>query len=214
MALTIRQQTLGPFETHAYLLSCDASRECAVVDVGFETERIVALLASLELAPRYLLNTHAHYDHLAGMRALQQAVGGEWWMHPDDRFLADALATQGAMFELPPAQAPDTMHPLADGQRIALGNETLEVIHTPGHSPGSVTFRSGDTIVSGDILFAGSIGRTDLPGGSFQVLERSVRTRLYPLGDRVRVLPGHGPETTLGVERATNPFVGDGVRHG
>src|SRR5690349_19981376 len=109
MALTIRLETLGPFGTHAYLLTCDVTRDCEVVDVGFEAARIGALLASLGLAPRYLLNTHAHYDHLAAMRTLQQAVGGEWWMHPDDRFLADALTTQGEMFDLPPAQAPEAM---------------------------------------------------------------------------------------------------------
>jgi glyoxylase-like metal-dependent hydrolase (beta-lactamase superfamily II) len=104
------------------------------------------------------------------------------------------------------------VHDLADGQRIALGQETLEVIHTPGHSPGGVTFRCGDDLWVGDTLFEGSIGRTDLPGGSFETLERSIRTRLFPLGDGLHVLPGHGPPTTIGRERAHNPFVGERAR--
>ncbi len=212
MALTIHQHTLGPFATHAYVLVCDRTRECAVVDVGFDAARMAREVAGLGVTVRYLLNTHAHYDHLAGMRELQERVGGEWWMHPDDRFLAEALAQQGAAFGLPPARAPEVMHELADGQRITLGDETLEVIHTPGHSPGGVTFRWDDVLVSGDVPFAGSVGRTDLPGGSFEVLERAIRERLFPLGDALRVLPGHGPETTLGVERLTNPFVGVGAR--
>jgi glyoxylase-like metal-dependent hydrolase (beta-lactamase superfamily II) len=212
MGLAIHQETLGPFGTHAYLLVCERTRECAVVDVGFEPERIAERVESMGVKVRYLLNTHAHYDHLGGMRVLQERVGGEWWMHPDDRFLADALSQQGAVFGLPPARAPETLHELADGQRLPLGDETLEVIHTPGHSPGSVTFRLDGVLVSGDVLFAGSVGRTDLPGGSFEVLEHTIRERLFPLGDHLRVLPGHGPETTLGVERITNPFVGEAAR--
>jgi hydroxyacylglutathione hydrolase len=209
MGLVIHRETLGPFETHAYLLFCESSRECAVVDVGFEPERVVAMVTASGARLRYLLNTHAHYDHLGGMRDVQERLAGEWWMHPADRFLAEALAEQGAAFGLPPARAPEALHELADGQRLPLGTETLEVIHTPGHSPGSVTFRWGDVLISGDVLFAGSIGRTDLPGGSFDVLARSIRERLFPLGDHLRVLPGHGPETTIGVERANNPFVAD-----
>ncbi|MFI5372265.1 MAG: MBL fold metallo-hydrolase [Candidatus Eisenbacteria bacterium] len=211
MTLAIHRETLGPFETHAYLLVAGDTRECAVVDVGFDAGRVADRVASLGVTVRYLLNTHAHYDHLAGMRGLQDRVGGEWWMHPADRFLSDALAEQGAAFGLPPARAPETLHELADGQRLSLGGETIEVIHTPGHSPGGVTFRWDDVLLSGDVLFAGSIGRTDLPGGSFPALVHSIRQRLFPLGDHLRVLPGHGPETTLGVERAGNPFVGDGA---
>jgi hydroxyacylglutathione hydrolase len=204
--------TLGPFETNTYVLVCAATRDTAVVDVGFEPEAVIRLLQERGLAPRLLLNTHAHYDHVAGMRTVQESLGGEYWLHPGDRPLLDHLGEQGAMFGLPSASAPATVHDLADGQRIALGRETLEVIHTPGHSPGGVTFRSGDDLWVGDTLFAGSIGRTDLPGGSFETLERSIRTRLFPLGDRLRVFPGHGPPTTIGRERADNPFVGERAR--
>jgi glyoxylase-like metal-dependent hydrolase (beta-lactamase superfamily II) len=116
------------------------------------------------------------------------------------------------MFGFPPARAPDTVNPLADGQRLELGHERLEVIATPGHSPGGVCFRSGEDLWVGDTLFAGSIGRTDLPGGSFPELERAIHTRLFPLGDAFKVWPGHGPPTTIGRERLHNPFVGLGAR--
>ena len=209
MALVSSSIALGPFATNAYLITDPVTRETAIVDVGFEAARIIAHVREQGLVVRYLLNTHAHYDHLAGMRELQQALGGEWWMHPADRPLAAALAAQGAMFDLPPAAPPEALHELAEGQTLALGSEMLEVIHTPGHSPGSVTFRSGDRLWVGDVLFAGSVGRTDLPGGSSEALAHSIRARLFPLGDRLRVLPGHGPETSIGAERMTNPFVGD-----
>ena len=204
--------TLGPFGTNTYVLTCTGTRETAVIDVGFEPETVMELLRERELAPRLLLNTHAHYDHVCGMRTLQDSLGGEYWLHPGDRPLLEHLAEQGATFGLPPAVPPLDVHDLRDGQRITLGLETLEVIHTPGHSPGGVTFRGGDDLWVGDTLFAGSIGRTDLPGGSFAGLERAIHTRLFPLGDHLRVLPGHGPPTTIGRERVDNPFVGERAR--
>jgi len=203
---------LGPLDNGTYVLVCDRTRECAVVDVGFEPEAAIRWVRDQEgpLVVRHLLNTHAHYDHACGMRAVQEALGGEYRLHPGDRPLLDHLSEQGGVFGFPPACAPDEVHDLADGQILALGDESIEVIHTPGHSPGGVCFRHGDDLWVGDTLFAGSIGRTDLPGGSLEDLERSIRTRLFPLGDRVRVHPGHGPATTLGRERRTNPFVGEG----
>jgi glyoxylase-like metal-dependent hydrolase (beta-lactamase superfamily II) len=205
---------LGPLDNNTYLLVCARTRACAVVDAGFEPEAVIRRVreAPEPLAVRYLLATHAHYDHVCGMREVQEVLGGEFWLHPADRPLLDGLGAQGAAFGFPSARAPEQVHELADGQRLVLGDETLEVIHTPGHSPGGVCFRAGGELWVGDTLFAGSIGRTDLPGGSFEQLERSIRTRLFPLGDEVRVHPGHGPATTLGRERRTNPFVREGDR--
>jgi len=199
---------LGPLDNNTYLIVCAATRETAVVDVGFEPERVIAELKRRHLAVRCLLNTHAHYDHAAGMRALQLAFGVEYWLHPADRPLLERLSAQGAAFGFPPAEPPEGPRELADGQRLPLGEETLEVIATPGHSPGGVCFRGGDRVWVGDTLFAGSVGRTDLPGGSFRELEHSIRTRLFPLGDALEAWPGHGPATTLGDERLHNPFVG------
>lgn len=212
MPLTHRLLKLGPLDNDTYLIVCVATRETAVLDVGFEPEAAIDAVREADLRVRYLLNTHAHYDHAAGMRAVQEAVGGEYWLHPGDRPLLDLLSEQGAAFGFPPAVAPGVVHDLADGQRLPLGEESLEVIHTPGHSPGGVCFHWQDHLWVGDTLFAGSVGRTDLPGGSFEQLERAIRTRLFPLGDALHVYPGHGPATTLGRERRENPFVGEAAR--
>jgi hydroxyacylglutathione hydrolase len=212
MPLTHRALRLGSLENNTYLIVCVATRETAVVDVGFEPEAVIDAVRAADLGVRYLLNTHAHYDHVAGMRAVQDSVGGEYWLHPADRPLLERLTEQGAAFGFPPAYPPAGVHDLADGQRLPLGEEALEVIHTPGHSPGGVCFRWQNWVWVGDTLFAGSVGRTDLPGGSFEDLDRAIRTRLYPLGDALDVFPGHGAATTLGRERRDNPFVGDQAR--
>ena len=209
MALAQRQWTLGPFETNAYVVFCEVTREAAVLDVGFEADRVIRAVGEMGVQVRYLLNTHAHYDHVAAMREVQQAVGGAYWLHPADRPLLDGLHAQGDAFGLPRAFGPSEVHDLADGQRLPLGQEELQVFHTPGHSPGSVTFRWQGWLWVGDLLFAGSVGRTDLPGSSFEELAHSVRAKLFPLGDALEVYPGHGPPTTLGTERLANPFVGD-----
>jgi hydroxyacylglutathione hydrolase len=208
MPLTNETLKLGPLDNNTYLVVCDRTGEAAVVDVGFEPERAIARIEKRGVRVRLLLNTHAHYDHAAGMREVQRAVGGDYWVHPGDLSLLQRLTEQGAAFGFPPALPPESVHELADGQRLELGEERLEVIATPGHSPGGVCFRWGETLWVGDTLFAGSIGRTDLPGGSFKVLERSIHEKLFPLGDSLRVLPGHGPPTTIGAERIENPFVG------
>ena len=213
MGLIYRTFILGPFATNAYLVTCEETRETAVIDVGFDAARIAEEIERHRLEVRYLLNTHAHYDHVAAMADLQARVGGSYWLHPADQFLLDSLAVQGAAFGLPPAPAPAVVNRLEEGQRFALGPQELTVMHTPGHSPGSVTFRWRDRLWDGDLLFSGSVGRTDLPGGSFEQLVASIRERIFPVGDQALVLSGHGPETTVGAERRHNPFVGDGVVH-
>lgn len=202
-------ENVGPFGNNIYLITDPATRETAVVDVGFEPGRVIERVRRDGLSVRWLLATHAHYDHVAAMLAVQRALGGGFALHPADRPLLEAVAFQGSMFGLPPVEVPEVALELADGMRVPLGAESLEVLFTPGHAPGHVVFRHGGTVWSGDVLFAGSVGRTDLPGGSWDVLERSIRERLFPLGDEVKVLPGHGPATTIGVERRTNPFVGE-----
>lgn len=209
MPLVHRTLHIGPFDNNVYVIACTNTRQTAVVDVGFEPETVVAEVRAAGLDVRYMLNTHAHYDHAAGMRAAQAALGGDYWLHPEDRPLLDALTQQGAMFGLPPAEGPEVIHDLEHGMRLALGDSEIEVIHAPGHSPGSVCFLWDDMLWDGDVLFAGSIGRTDLPGGSFRTLEASIRGRLFTLSDDVRVFPGHGPPTTIGRERLHNPFVGE-----
>lgn len=203
---------VGPFGNNVYVVHDPVSREAAILDVGFEPQRVIEWIRAQGLTVKWLLATHAHYDHVASMHAMQQAFPVPFALHPLDRPLLDNVALQGSMFGLPAVPVPSIGLELAAGQRIPLGAESLEVLFTPGHAPGHVTFRHGDTLWSGDVLFAGSVGRTDLPGGSWDVLERTIREVLFPLGDDLRVLPGHGPATTLGHERRTNPFVGDAAR--
>ena len=153
--------------------------------------------------------THAHLDHVAGVSEAVERTGAPVWLHPDDRFLYEAAPQQGAAFGVPidPLPAPD--RELRPGENLALGDLKIEVLHVPGHSPGHVAFwiPAARAVFSGDCLFAGSIGRTDLPGGDYETLMASIGKELLPLGDDVAVYSGHGPLTTIGEEKATNPFL-------
>jgi len=203
---------VGPFANNIYVVTDPATRETAIVDVGFEPETVIDLVGRQKLDVRWLLATHAHYDHVAAMLAVQRAVGGTFALHTKDRPLLERVEFQGSMFGLPPVEVPRVEHELVPGERVPLGEQWLDVLFTPGHAPGHVTFRHGSTLWSGDLLFAGSVGRTDLPGASWAVLERSIRDVLFPLGDDMQVLPGHGPATSIGDERRSNPFVGEAAR--
>jgi glyoxylase-like metal-dependent hydrolase (beta-lactamase superfamily II) len=180
--------------------------------VGFEPGKVIELVRREKLLVRWLLATHAHYDHVAAMLPVQQAVGGVFALHPSDRPLLERVELQGSMFGLPPVEVPEVGHDLVPGERVPLGEQYMNVLFTPGHAPGHVTFKHGSTLWSGDVLFVGSVGRTDLPGASWDQLERSIRDVLFPLGDEMKVLPGHGPATTIGAERKSNPFVGEVAR--
>jgi glyoxylase-like metal-dependent hydrolase (beta-lactamase superfamily II) len=203
---------VGPFANNIYVVTDAATRETAILDVGFEPGKVIELVRRENLLVRWLLATHAHYDHVAAMLPVQQAVGGVFALHPSDRPLLERVELQGSMFGLPPVEVPEVGHDLVPGERVPLGEQYMDVLFTPGHAPGHVTFKHGSTLWSGDVLFAGSVGRTDLPGASWDQLERSIRDVLFPLGDEMKVLPGHGPATTIGAERKNNPFVGEVAR--
>jgi len=203
---------VGPFANNIYVVTDAATRETAILDVGFEPGKVIELVRREKLLVRWLLATHAHYDHVAAMLPVQQAVGGVFALHPSDRPLLERVELQGSMFGLPPVEVPEVGHDLVPGERVPLGEQYMDVLFTPGHAPGHVTIKHGSTLWSGDVLFAGSVGRTDLPGASWDQLERSIRDVLFPLGDEMKVLPGHGPATTIGAERKSNPFVGEVAR--
>jgi hydroxyacylglutathione hydrolase len=209
MPLIAHTLKLGPLDNNSYLLIDQATREAAVLDVGFEPEAMLDRIREEGVRVTTLLLTHAHYDHAAGMRAIQRVHPAPCWMHPADAPLLAVLARQGEAFGFPPAEPPGDLHDLTDGQMLAVGESVFEVIHTPGHSPGGVCFLHAPDLWVGDTLFAGSIGRTDLPGGSFEQLADSIRMRLFPRGDSLRCHCGHGPPTTIGIERRSNPFVGE-----
>ena len=201
---------VGPLACNCAILVDDASGLAAVVDPGDEPARILAALGRAGAHAATLLHTHAHFDHIAGTADVHRATGAAIRLHPADGFLYDILVEQGRLFGFRFEQPAAVTSPLSDGEEILVGGSTVRVIHTPGHSPGSSCFLiAGETpiLFSGDTLFRDSIGRTDLWGGSFPTIERSIRERLYPLPDDLAVVPGHGERTTIGHEKKHNPFV-------
>lgn len=198
---------MGVFQVNSYLLVCEDTGKVVVVDPGDEPQVLLRRLDELRAEPEAVLNTHGHVDHVAGNAAVRSRWAAPILMHPDDRFLVDGFSEQAALFglRLPPPPPPDG--DLVPGRPFTFGRCTLDVLHTPGHSPGHVTLVHEKDAVSGDVLFAGSIGRTDLPGGSLPQLMASMAEKVLPLAGDVDVLPGHGPSTTLARERRTNPFL-------
>ena len=203
------------FAQNCTVLKCRASGRAAVVDPGGDLDRVMAAVAQMGATVEKILVTHGHVDHVAAAAELaaQLAVPIEGPQRGDDQWLAHLL-DQKRMFGFPGPCAPFVPDRwLDDGDRVSFGQVTLEVLHTPGHTPGHVCFfhRPTKLALVGDVLFAGSIGRTDFPGGDHAALLRSIRQQLWPLGDDVTFIPGHGPMSTFGEERQSNPFVADGT---
>ncbi len=203
---------VGPFLARCVILAPDTGSSAVVVDPGFDAEVVIERLRDEDLTPTTVVLTHAHIDHAYGVADIRAAFADvQVLLHRDDEPLLEHLASQAEAFGFPapPAVRPDGF--VADGETVAVGPESLVVRHTPGHSPGHIVLVGRDLApplaVVGDVLFAGSIGRTDLWGGSYETLERSIRTVLYTLPGETRVVPGHGPETTIAAEMASNPFV-------
>ena len=204
---------VGPIQANCVLLGDSAAGELVVIDPGDEGERIAERVRASGLRPTMILHTHGHLDHVGGTAELAPLLGGTLpiGLHRDEIALYNNAPMQGQMFGLEVEAPPEPTLWLEHGQKLAVGGLELDVRHTPGHSPGGVAFvvsGAGEPLVIvGDVLFAGSIGRTDLMGGSFQVLEQSIREQLYVLPDATRVVCGHGPDTIIGRERTSNPFV-------
>jgi glyoxylase-like metal-dependent hydrolase (beta-lactamase superfamily II) len=203
---------MGVFQVNSYLLRCEATGAAVVVDPGDEPEQLAARLDEWGVTPESLLNTHGHLDHVAGNAFLKARYGMPIRMHPDDAFLLDRFQEQAAAFGLRLTAPPPADAELAEGEVIRFGRCALTVKRAPGHSPGHVVLVAEGDVISGDVLFAGSIGRTDLPGGHLGTLLRSIDEVMLPLGDAMRVHPGHGPATTIGEERRSNPFLQPSVR--
>ena len=201
-----------PLQQNCSLLCCEQTGKAAVVDPGGELDRIVEAAADSGAAIEKILVTHAHIDHAGGVAELadrlQVPIEGP---HRDDRFWIDALGEQSTMFGFPESRAFEPDRWLEEGDSVSFGNIEMQVHHCPGHTPGHVIFFHPPSrlAVVGDVLFRGSIGRTDFPRGDYPTLIRSITERLWPLGDDVQFIPGHGPVSTFGYERRTNPFVGD-----
>ena len=198
---------VGPLQTNCYILGDENTKQAIVVDPGFEAENILGLLRQQALATKLILLTHGHFDHMCRAFQLQQATGAMLYVHPADESLMLDLVQQSAWLDLPDVKPPASYELLKEGQVFGIGDIEIKYIHTPGHTPGSVCYIAGDIILAGDTLFRGSIGRTDLPGGSFDQIIRSIKERLFVLPDDYTVYTGHGPQTSIGAEKQNNPFV-------
>ena len=197
----------GPLEVNCYIIGCEKTMKAAVIDPGGNADRILQRLSELKLQTVMIINTHGHFDHIGGNGDLLKATGAELIIHRDDSILLERAGEHAAAFGLRAEPSPAPTRLLNGDETLQLGELTLQVIHTPGHSPGGVCFYVDDYLFVGDTLFAGSIGRTDLPGGHHQLLIAGIKEKLLPLPENTKVYPGHGPMTTIGEEKLHNPFL-------
>jgi glyoxylase-like metal-dependent hydrolase (beta-lactamase superfamily II) len=199
-----------PFEQNCTVLWCEKTHQAAIIDPGGDVERIVGLLEQEQLTPAKILVTHGHLDHAGGVAVLAELTGVPIeGPHEDDRFWIDGMPQQSKMFGVPGVRSFTPDRWLKDGDKVRFGDVELDVLHCPGHTPGHVVFFHSPSRLAqvGDVLFQGSIGRTDFPRGDYDTLIRSIKERLFPLGDDVEFIPGHGPTSTFGDERRYNPFL-------
>lgn len=206
---TLECLTVGPLQMNAWLVLDREHGEAALVDPGDEPGRLLARLDASGCRLRWLLATHGHFDHVGAAAAIQDHHDLPLLVHPEDVPLVQAMPQQQAMFGLPTSRVPRLEPALQDGLALPLGGGELRVTAIPGHSRGQVMFAWDGHALVGDAIFAGSVGRTDLPGGDFDILAQSIRGHIYALPEDTQLHPGHGPDTTVGRERAGNPFVPD-----
>ena len=213
MSLKYQVVPVTAFAQNCSIVWCDETMKGIVIDPGGDVELLKQTIESQGIQIEKLVLTHGHLDHVGGTEPLAELLGNVEVIgpHEEDSFWLQSLNGQSQMFGFPPTQAFEPNQWLHQGDQVTFGNETLEVIHTPGHTPGHVVLfsQSAQLAFVGDVLFSGGIGRTDFPKGDFDTLITSIKTKLWPLGNEVRFVPGHGPESTFGRERASNPFVAD-----
>lgn len=213
MSLKYQVVPVTSFSQNCSIVWCDETMDGVVVDPGGDVEHLLSVIKDQGVNVTRLVLTHGHLDHVGGTQSLSVLLGGVDIVgpHKDDNFWLQGLAGQSQMFGFPPTQAFEPNQWLNEGDSIDFGRESLRVFHTPGHTPGHIILFSEAAKLAfvGDVLFNGSIGRTDFPKGDFNTLINSIKTKLWPLGKEVRFVPGHGPESTFGHERVSNPFVAD-----
>lgn len=212
MSLTIfEHRVVGPLACNCYVVGEQGGDEALIIDPGGDADELAAAVKAAGLNVVALVATHAHFDHILAAERLRALTGAPFYLHPADNVLLDWMQESGRLFlgvELPPP--PEVDSPASEGDVLRAGGVELTVVHTPGHSPGSICLVGADAVFSGDTLFAGSIGRTDLPGGDGKALVNAVEHKLFVLPEDLPAYPGHGPATTLGAEAHGNPFVGRG----
>lgn len=204
---------VGPLACNCYIVGDPTTKQAILIDPGGDAGSLLEKIVGEGLTITAIVATHAHFDHLIAAEQLREQTGAPFYLHPADKPLLAWMQESGRLFlgiDLPPP--PDVDTDALEGSELRAGGVGLQIVHTPGHSPGSISLVGADAVFSGDTLFAGSIGRTDLPGGDPRALFDAVRGKLFPLGDDLAVYPGHGPATSMGTERETNPFVGDAAQ--
>jgi glyoxylase-like metal-dependent hydrolase (beta-lactamase superfamily II) len=210
--LHVRSFTLNPIQENTYFVFNETG-DCAIIDPGCyfdeEKQELSQFIAAHTLKPQLLLNTHCHLDHVFGNKYIAETYELELHVHPLEKQLLEMAPASGLMYNMPFDNYQGPLHDLIPDQIIKLGNDELRCLFTPGHSPGSISFYSAAQgfVISGDVLFSGSVGRTDLPGGDMKILLNSIQTQLLTLPDETIVYSGHGPATTIGMERAQNPYL-------
>lgn len=201
---------VGPLQANCYIVGCERTRQAAVIDPGGDVDQILTALARDQLRLVYIINTHGHVDHTAGNKRLKEVTGAQLVIHESDAPMIMNLASSGSMWGMKVENSPAPDLYVREEDTITIGDISLKVLHTPGHSPGGISLVTDKVVFVGDTLFAGSIGRTDFSGGDHESLIRGVRSKIFTLGDDVVVYPGHGPETTVGQEKRSNPFFREG----
>jgi len=204
----VERFSVGPLDNNLYLLTADTTPEAIVIDPSIDSEGVLDEIGRRGLRVKRILLTHAHIDHILMVKRFHEVTQAPVWLHEGDRPLYEHGAEQAASLGMPWPGSVPIAHAIQDGEEVGAPEIPIQAFHTPGHSPGSVTLATPEGLICGDVLFRGSVGRTDLPGGDWPVLVRSIRERLFRYPHETRVLPGHGPETTIGLEFRTNPFVG------
>ncbi len=204
--MIIRELAVGPLMANCFIVGCKDTKKAVVIDPGDEADKILMALAKDKLTVSYILNTHGHFDHVGANKKLKEATSAKLAIHEKDATMLKLLSGNAAVFGLSAENSPDPDFFLTDGLIIEFGKLSMKVIHTPGHSPGGVSFYCGNVLFAGDTLFSGSIGRTDFPEGDHDTLISGIREKLFVLPDDTVVYTGHGPKTAIGNEKRYNPF--------
>jgi hydroxyacylglutathione hydrolase len=204
--MIIRSMQVGPLGANCYIIGCEETRHAAVIDPGGDADKILLALANDQLTLKAIINTHGHFDHVSANKALKKASGADLMIHPDDVPMLTHLAQGAAQWGMRSEDSPAPDRLLNEGDTIKVGTLELKVFHTPGHTPGGISLYTEKAVFVGDTLFAGSIGRTDFPGGDFNTLISSIHHKLFALPDDTTVYTGHMEPTTIGKEKRYNPF--------
>lgn len=206
--MIIKELVVGPLMSNCFIFGCKETNDAVVIDPGGDADKILLSLADAGLKVKYIINTHGHFDHVSANGKMKDATGADILIHPLDAPMLGNLSNNAAFFGISVENSPPCDQTIEEDDTVSFGNITLKVIHTPGHTPGGISLYTDGIVFVGDTLFAGSIGRTDFPGGDFNTLISSIKIKLFKMDDDVRVLSGHGPETSIGREKRHNPFVG------